>query len=145
MQTLKKYDCIILGILIGLNLNTAMANASATLPYLKVDTSAAVIALLDQAKDYFSAGENEQAAATLERALRIDPRNPVIWHNLAGVRLEQEDWQRAASLAARSNTFVVDNKWLQVRNWVVIGLACEGMGDRQCVQEAKKMAYALAG
>jgi Flp pilus assembly protein TadD len=108
------------------------------------DTSSAITSLLNDAKKHFEAGESEQAAALLERALRIDPRNPILWHNLAGVRLQQEDWSRAANLASKSNTFSNDSKWLRVRNWVVIALACEGMGDKNCAQEARKRARVLA-
>ncbi len=106
--------------------------------------SAAVESLLKQAKDQFDQGETEQAAALLERALRIEPRNSILWHNLAGVRLKQEDWQRAANLAAKSNTLAGDNKWLRVRNWVITAKACEGMGDKDCQQEARIRSRALA-
>ena len=108
------------------------------------DSRAAVIALLREAKIFYEEGQSEQAAALLERALRIDPRNPVLWHNLAGVRLQQQDWVRAASLAAKSNSLAVDNKWLRVRNWVLVAQACEGMGDMDCTAEARNRARALA-
>lgn len=106
--------------------------------------SAAVETLLNQAKEQFEQNETEQAAALLERALRIEPRNSVLWHNLAGVRLKQQDWQRAANLAAKSNTLAGDNKWLRVRNWVITAIACEGMSDKECAQEAKQRSKALA-
>jgi Tfp pilus assembly protein PilF len=112
--------------------------------YLATDSSSAVTALLTEAKSYFEDGQHEQAAAKLERALRIDPRNPILWHNLAGVRLQQEDWERAASLAAKANALAVDNKWLRARNWIVIALACEGMKDNNCALEARKRARVLA-
>jgi len=113
-------------------------------PYLKIDSSSAVVALLNEAKSHFEAQEYEQAAAKLERALRLDPRDPVLWHNLAGVRLKQQDWQRAANLAAKSNAFAVEDKGLRVRNWMIIAWACEGMKDTECVLEAHKRAQALA-
>jgi len=103
---------------------------------LAADSSTAVQALLMEAKKQYDAGNNEQAAAALERALRIDSRNPILYHNLAGVRLKQQDWKRAANLAAKSNALAVNNIKLQVRNWVVIRIACEGMGDTHCVSQA---------
>ncbi|EIJ42514.1 hypothetical protein BegalDRAFT_1635 [Beggiatoa alba B18LD] len=108
------------------------------------DPTKAVSELLMEAKKSFEEGQSEQAAALLERALRIDPRNPILWHNLAGVRLQQEDWSRAASLAAKSNALAVENKALRVRNWVVIALACEGLHDLDCTKEARNRARALA-
>ena len=71
-----------------------------------------------------------------------------MWHNLAGVRLQQEDWKRAASLAQKSNSYATEKNvklsWLRVRNWVIVSLACEGMGDADCANEAKKRAHILA-
>ena len=40
----------------------------------------------------------------LERALRIEPRNPSLWHELAGVRLLEGHYEQADSLAQRSNS-----------------------------------------
>lgn len=108
------------------------------------DASAAVAALLMEAKNHFSQGKNEQAAALLERALRIQPGNPILWHNLAGVRLQQEEWTKSVSLAAKANSLAVDNRWLRIRNWTVIALACHGMGNVDCMREARSRAQALA-
>ncbi|MBE9563165.1 MAG: hypothetical protein IMF12_09930, partial [Proteobacteria bacterium] len=71
---------------------------------------------------------------------------PILWHNLAGVRLAQGDWERAASLASKSNTIAAKSgnlKKLRLRNWIVITLACEGMEDQECAKEARSQAQAL--
>ncbi|MEO8331176.1 MAG: tetratricopeptide repeat protein, partial [Gallionella sp.] len=47
-----------------------------------MSASPAVIALLDQAQLENKAGRRETAGASLERALRIEPRNPWLWHEL---------------------------------------------------------------
>lgn len=115
-------------------------------PYLKTDSTSAVESLLNEAKVSYENEQFEQAAASLERALRIAPRNPILWHNLAGVRLAQEDWKRAANLATKSNTLAGNDekyKKLRVRNWVVITQACEGIGDLNCAREARNRAQAL--
>jgi len=136
-------------VLINLLLITLMAfmgNAIAS-PYIKVDTREAIKSLLGDAKTYYEAKEFEQAAASLERALRIDPHNPILWHNLAGSRLAQADWKRAANLAQKSNALAGSDKRykrLRIRNWVVITLACEGMLDSVCTREARNRAQALA-
>src|SRR5689334_18929921 len=65
----------------------------------------AVAGLMDSARTDADAGRLPQAAATLERALRIEPRNPRLWHELARVRLQQRDYAQAESTAARSNAF----------------------------------------
>jgi tetratricopeptide (TPR) repeat protein len=115
--------------------------------FIQVDSTSAVESLLNDAKNYYEMKQFEQAAALLERALRIEPRNPILWHNLAGVRLAQEDWKRAANLATKSNTLAGSNKdykELRLRNWVIVTRACEGMGDFNCAQEARNRAQALA-
>ena len=115
--------------------------------FIPVDSTSAVESLLNDAKTYYEMKQFEQAAALLERALRIEPRNPILWHNLAGIRLAQEDWKRAANLATKSNTLAgSDNNYkeLRLRNWVIVTRACEGMNDFNCAQEARNRAQALA-
>ena len=107
-------------------------------------SSDAVKALLYEAKKHFSEGRNEQAAMSLERALRIQPGNAILWHNLAGVRLQQEEWVKSVSLAAKSNSLASDNAWLRIRNWTVIALACNGSKDMECLREARDRAQAIA-
>ena len=115
-------------------------------PYLKVDSSSAVGDLLLEAFEYYKDEQFEQAAASLERALRIEPRHPRLWYNLAGVRLQQQDWKRAANLAQKSNALIgSDNhyKKLRIRNWAIITQACKGMGDAACERKARDRAQAL--
>ena len=49
----------------------------------------AVAGLVQSARADAAAGRLANAAATLERALRIEPRNPRLWQELARVRLQQ--------------------------------------------------------
>src|SRR6266481_2864558 len=64
----------------------------------------AIASLLDGARADTAAGRLANAAATLERALRIEPRNPRLWQELARVRLKQGDYAQVESTAARSNS-----------------------------------------
>ena len=63
--------------------------------------------LLRRAADQRAAGQLVAAAGSLERALRIEPRNPVLWNQLAHVRLEQKQYHLASGLAAKSNALAV--------------------------------------
>ena len=65
----------------------------------------AVAALMESARTDAAAGKLPSAASSLERALRIEPRNPRLWQQLARVRLQQGDFAQAESLAARSNSY----------------------------------------
>jgi Tfp pilus assembly protein PilF len=80
----------------------------------------AIAGLMDSARSDASAGRLGSAAATLERALRIEPRNPRLWHELAKVRLRQADFSQAESLAARSNTYAGDDRDLRAANQKII-------------------------
>ena len=76
----------------------------------------AVAGLMESARADTAAGRLPNAAATLERALRIEPRNARLWHELAQVRLRQRDYPQAESLAARSNTLAGSDADLRAAN-----------------------------
>ncbi|MBI3775308.1 MAG: tetratricopeptide repeat protein [Gammaproteobacteria bacterium] len=83
-------------------------------------THPAVLALLSEATRQENGGDLEVAAAKLERALRIEPRNAVLWHHLATVRLRQGQAQLAVSLAQKSNSFAAHDSELVERNQRII-------------------------
>lgn len=72
------------------------------------DKPPAVAALLADANRQLRAGNNDAAAAALERALRVQPRDAYLWHRLAYVRLEQGRGSDAESLALKSNSLAGD-------------------------------------
>ena len=102
----------------------------------ELSQNAAVLALLDQAQAQRSAGQMEAAGASLERALRIEPRNPVLWQELARVRLDQGQYRQAENLAAKSNALAGDDKSLRPENWRIIGQARSLLGDVQGAKAA---------
>lgn len=100
--------------------------------------SSAVVALLDQADDASASGEHDRAAALLERALRIQPGNAALWHNLAIVRYRQENYGQAESMALRSNRHAEGQPQLRIRNWELIAVARELTGDPGGAEEARR-------
>src|ERR1700675_3920195 len=54
--------------------------------------NAAIAGLVDLARADAASGRLSNAAASLERALRIEPRNPRLWQSLARVRLQQGEY-----------------------------------------------------
>ncbi|HLY52143.1 MAG TPA: tetratricopeptide repeat protein [Steroidobacteraceae bacterium] len=80
----------------------------------------AVAGLMESARADAAAGRLAAAAASLERALRIEPRNPRLWQQLARVRLQQADYAQAESLAARSNGFAGGDTALRAENQRII-------------------------
>ena len=73
--------------------------------YTRPEPAKAVQVLLRRAADQRAAGQLVAAAGSLERALRIEPRNPLLWNQLAHVRMEQQQYHLASGLAAKSNAF----------------------------------------
>jgi Tfp pilus assembly protein PilF len=80
------------------------------------DAHRATTSLLAKADTQEKAKHWEQAAALLERALRIDPRNAHLWHRLATVRFQQGQYRLAESLAQKSNALAPDDVELQQEN-----------------------------
>lgn len=107
--------------------------------------SPAVVALLDTAEQQANSGDLEAAAASLERAIRIDPRNPVLWYHLATVRLAQGDAQAAEQFAAKSNSLAPGNTVQQSRNWQLIARARHAQQDEPGAAAAEQRARELAG
>ena len=50
----------------------------------------AVIALLESAEQERQSGKVDIAASTIERALRMEPKNALLWSRLAEIRLAQK-------------------------------------------------------
>jgi tetratricopeptide (TPR) repeat protein len=101
-----------------------------------VSDNSAVVALMDSARADVAGGKPDAAVASLERALRIEPRNPRLWQELARLRLQQGQYQQAEGMATRSNTWAGDNRILRAENWRLIGEARLKRGDHQGAQAA---------
>lgn len=105
--------------------------------------SGPVVALLDDARGHVDNKEWDKAAASLERALRIEPRNATIWHDLAQIRLQQRDYQQAETLAQKSNSLAGSNSNVQARNWDLIAFSRRAQGNNNGADEAEARATVL--
>jgi len=142
-------------LLLGVLLMACSATPDTTSAGLQVDeetaqvrpaaqTSRPVLALLEQANSAARQGELAVAESRLERALRIEPRNAVLWYYLAKLRLHQGRLDQAAGLAAKSNSLDrAQNYQLQADNWRIIAHARHRAGDREGARIAQQRADAL--
>ncbi|HEU0283229.1 MAG TPA: tetratricopeptide repeat protein [Gallionella sp.] len=103
----------------------------------------AIVALLDRAEGDSKANQHDAAGALLERALRIEPRNPWLWHQLAQVRLAQGQYAQAITLARKSNSFAGKQHRVQADNWQLIGNARVAQGDTAGAEQAFKQSADL--
>src|SRR5262252_6424274 len=77
----------------------------------------AVSSLVESARADASAGRLANAAASMERAIRLAPRNARLWQELARVRLQQGEFGQAEQVALRSNSLNRGDASLRVENW----------------------------
>jgi Tfp pilus assembly protein PilF len=89
----------------------------------------AVAGLMETARADAASGNLAGAAASIERALRIEPRNARLWHELARVRLKQGQYAQAENVAARSNSWAGDDRALRAENWRLIAESRRARGD----------------
>lgn len=92
-------------------------------------SSAAVVTLWRQYQLEADADKTQRATATLERALRIEPRNPFLWQQLAKIKLDQEQPRQAVAMARKSNSLAVGNPYVQLGNWRIIHEAKDQLDD----------------
>ncbi|MBT5031999.1 MAG: tetratricopeptide repeat protein [Proteobacteria bacterium] len=93
------------------------------------ETSAAVEALYAQLKVHIDSGNLDEGARVLERALRIEPSNPEIWHRMAQIKFMQADYSQAVVTASRSNTFAGRNESLRQSNLALMLQSYVALGD----------------
>ena len=113
-------------------------------------TGKAVLALLSKSRQASKKGALSTAESHLERALRIEPRNPTLWLYMAKLRLYAAKSKEAISLAkkalALSSSLVErgSRHSLQADCWRVIAHAHQKMGNFKKAQEAQEKAELLS-
>lgn len=105
-----------------------------------LDAPPAVLALESDIQKSMNDGHYGDAAATLERAIRIQPRNPELWHVLARVRLKQGQPGLSVDLARKSNLLARNNAELIRSNWEIMAQALRLKGDPEGAAEAQRKA-----
>lgn len=107
------------------------------------NSSPAVVALLDDANQYAVSGKKQEAVASIERAIRIEPKNPLLWQKLGQIHLQQGQWEQAIAMAKKSNVLATGDRAMQSENWMIIAKARDAMGDKSGAAEAFNTAYQL--
>lgn len=104
---------------------------------------APVLALLDTAQQQRGGGDLNGAAASLERAQRIAPREPQVLYRLAEIRLMQGDAAQAEQLAQRGLSYSAGKPALQAGLWDLIAEARDKQGNSAGAAEARQKARAF--
>lgn len=103
----------------------------------------AVYKLMQQAEAQHSAGQLDQAGASIERAMRIAPKNGELVRALGQIRLEQHQPYQAEALGLRANSLSVGDNEAMARNWELIAAARQARGDTQGAKAARRAAEVL--
>lgn len=99
-----------------------------------------VLALLTTARDQEGRGDLGGASSSLERAMRIAPREPQVFYRLAQVRLAQGDAPQAEQVAQRGLSYAAGRPALQAGLWELIAKAREQQGNGAGAAEARQRA-----
>ena len=106
----------------------------------KAEGETAVSALLKKASGSLGKGDLGGAAAYLENAQRLDPKNSKILYDIANIRYHQGRYKEAESMASRAVQTGGSNAMLK-KSWSLISNSRNKLGDSQgAVQAATKAA-----
>ena len=104
---------------------------------VKKPMSPAVLALVSEAESSSRSGDLESAVVTIERALRIDPRNPTLTYKLAALRLKQSKPRLAEDLAKKAALLSANDKVLKKKSWLLISEARRQQKNYNGAKEAR--------
>lgn len=104
---------------------------------------AAVSSLENQSEQHLAQDRTDQAFATAERAIRMDPTNARLWNLLARIQLEQGNYSQAEQLSIKSNLLGKNHKRLQAENWRIIEKALREKGQISEAERALQKALEL--
>ena len=109
-------------------------------------TAAAIKRLIENARQASKQGQLSRAESFLERAIRIEPKNPLLWHYLAKLHLYQGHYPRAEGMASKSMSLMQasDSQRLRADNWRIIAHARQFQGDTAGAQRAQDKASSLS-
>jgi Tfp pilus assembly protein PilF len=104
---------------------------------------AASRALVNQAQAQLSSKNYAVAAASIERALRIEPDNPLLWIELAKVRQAEGNYVQAENMARKAVATSVQAPKAQSQAWLLIAQSFKARGKNLEAQQAQGKADAL--
>ena len=104
----------------------------------------AASALVAQAHRQVASGDSVQAAATLERALRIEPDNPLVWIELGRVRLAENNPAQADAMGRKALALASGDTAAQSSAWRLVGDSLRARGNNDGAADADRRAASLA-
>jgi predicted Zn-dependent protease len=103
--------------------------------------SPATRSLVTQAHEQAARGDLDGASLTLDRALRIEPNNPLIWAEFGKVRLAENDSHQAEVCARKALALASGDRAAQAQAGRVLIDALRAEGRNQEAQEIEGRAF----
>ena len=101
-------------------------------------------ALVSQAQAQRQRGDLPGAAVSLERALRIEPNNPLLWIEMGRLRMDQTNFPQAESMGRKALSMSVGDDRTQSLAWQLISDSLKARGKNPQAQDALERSKALA-
>jgi tetratricopeptide (TPR) repeat protein len=101
-------------------------------------------ALVAQSHKQMTGGDFGLAAATIERAMRIEPDNPLLWIELGRVRYTAGDYSQADSMGHKALALATGDVNAQASAWRLIADSLRSRRKNEEAAEADKRANTLA-
>jgi tetratricopeptide (TPR) repeat protein len=93
-------------------------------------------ALVAQAEAQRKKGDLPGASVSLDRALRIEPNNPLLWIETGRLRMDQRNYPQAENMARKALSMSVGDDATQSAAWELIGQSLKARGRNAEAEEA---------
>lgn len=125
------------------------APAPAQLPRERPRTPPATLspasrALVSQAEAQRKKGDLPGATVSLERALRIEPRNPLLWIEMGRLRMDQRNFVQAENMGRKAMAMAVGDDASQSAAWQLIGDSYKARGQNPQAEAAYERSRQLS-
>lgn len=101
---------------------------------------AASRALVGQAQSQLASKNYAVAAASIERALRIEPDNPLLWIELGKVRQAEGNYQQAENMGRKAASMAVNAPRTRSAAWTLVAESLRARGKNAQAREAQERA-----
>ncbi len=103
--------------------------------------SAATRSLVTQARTQVAHGDLPAASSTLDRALRIEPNNPLLWIELGRLRLAESDAHQAEGCGRKALALASGDRLAQAQAGRLLADALRAQGRNQEAREVESQSF----
>ena len=100
--------------------------------------------LVNQAQAQRKKGDLPGATVSLDRALRIEPNNPLLWIEMGRLRMDQRNFPQAENMGRKALSMSVGDDRTQAMAWQLIADSYRARGKNAQAQEALEKSKMLS-